>query len=168
MCQCDECVHACVSVQGAIERANARGVVYLAEREARLRTTVKEVPMSYEAEGETKASICAPSRIENREPRLPQPGGASSNSLLLAKPVQLAGVIQSALHNQTPPPRLFFLSSLGLAKLVDQLCAVTSSEACFLLNLRNHRTSFICVCDIISFQGNGKNRHKCESYVSYF
>lgn len=48
------CVRKCLASDRASERANAWGVVYLAEREARLRTTVKEVPMSYGAEGERR------------------------------------------------------------------------------------------------------------------
>lgn len=42
----------------------------LAEREPRLRTTVKEIPMSLASRRGTKASMCAPSRIENRGSRI--------------------------------------------------------------------------------------------------
>jgi len=95
----------------AYERANA-WVVYLAECEARLRTTVKEVPMSYGAEGETKASMYAPSRIENRAPRASPPaGGAPSNSLHSRNSLSSRHHLKRS-PMRHPPPSLLS-SSLG-------------------------------------------------------
>jgi len=99
------CVRECERV-----RASER-VVYLAECEARLRTTVKEVSVSYGVEGERRRA-CVPlreSRIEHREPRLPQVGRPPIRSI---RETRAIGIIQGVLQSGYPTPSLF-LSSRG-------------------------------------------------------
>lgn len=75
-CRCSECVRAAYARESEC-------VVYLVECEARLRTTVKEVLVSYRVEGEPRRA-CVPlreSRIEYREPRLLQVGCSPIRSI---------------------------------------------------------------------------------------
>lgn len=109
-------MRACVRAsKRASERANAWGVVYLAEREARLRTTVKEVPMSYGAEGERRRA-CVPhreSRIASLTSR--RQVGRPPAHFCLRNPFSQPMRYPEHSSQSNTLPCLFLLSSLELA-----------------------------------------------------